>query len=228
MENILLSVVEARVFGCLIEKSITTPDYYPLTLNLLQAACNQKSSRNPVMELEAKDVLRAVDSLRQKQLALQMELEGARVPKYKYILTGSEALANLPKSELALLCCLLLRGAQTGGELKTRCERLYEFESLEQVNELLEEMAGREENPLIMKLPRQSGRRESRFVHLLCGKPEIDEEEEGCRPMMVEAARRELEEDEQRFASLEEQVKQLQEQVEQLQTELQKLKTLLL
>ncbi|MDD3694758.1 MAG: DUF480 domain-containing protein [Lentisphaeria bacterium] len=222
MENILLSDIEARVFGSLIEKSVLTADYYPLTLNLLQSACNQRSSRNPVMELEAKEVLRALDSLRQKKLALEIGQEGARVPKYKYTLAGCEALADLPEAELALLCCLLLRGAQTGGELKSRCERLYAFESVEQVGELLENMAGREDMPLIVKLPRQSGKRENRFMHLLCGMPELGGDEEDYVPLS--AARLELEEEERRFAGLEGQVKSLQEQVEQLQSELHELK----
>lgn len=214
METILLTASEARVLGCLMEKEVTTPDYYPLTLNALQAACNQKSSRNPVVEYDAKEVVRAVDALRNKKLALQIGQGGARVPKYQHI--ARETLA-LPPDQLALLACLLLRGAQTAGELKVRSERLFPFDSPEQVEEILESMCAQEEAPFVMKLPRQPGKRECRYAHLLCGAPDITDDEAG--PVTPEAARQQVEQEENRIAQLESQLDELRSQLEELRQE---------
>ena len=213
MEMILLTLAEARVLGCLIEKEVTTPDYYPLTLNALQAACNQKSSRNPVVDYDAKEVVRAVDGLRSKKLALLIGQGGARVPKYQHI--ARETLA-LPPDQLALLACLLLRGAQTAGELKVRTERLFQFESPEQVEAVLESMCTQAEAPYVVKLPRQPGKRECRYAHLLCGEPEITEEETTIAPEM---ARVQLEQEENRIAQLESQLEELRSQHEELRQE---------
>jgi len=214
MDTILLTLAEARVLGCLMEKEVTTPDYYPLTLNALQAACNQKSSRNPVVDYDAKEVVRAVDGLRSKKLALLIGQGGARVPKYQHI--ARETLA-LPPDQLALLACLLLRGAQTAGELKVRSERLFQFESPEQVEAILESMCVQAEAVLVMKLPRQPGKRECRYAHLLCGAPEITDDE--TAPPGAETARLQVEQEESRLAQLERQLEELRSQLGELRQE---------
>jgi len=155
---------EIRVLGCLVEKDLATPDYYPLSLNALTNACNQKSNREPVLELTESEVLEALDSLRRRGLALQSG-EGGRVPKFGHNL---EAKLFLDRPDLAVLAELLLRGPQTLGELRTRAGRMHPFASMEEIEEVLREMADRED-PLVRRLPRQPGRKESRFVQLLAG-----------------------------------------------------------
>ena len=214
MDTILLTLAEARVLGCLMEKEVTTPDYYPLTLNALQAACNQKSRRNPVVDYDAKEVVRAVDGLRSKKLALLIGQGGARVPKYQHI--ARETLV-LPPDQLALLACLLLRGAQTAGELKVRSERLFQFESPEQVEAILESMCAQTEAVYVVKLPRQPGKRECRYAHLLCGTPEITDEENAA--VGSETARLQVEQEENRIAQLESQLEELRSQLEELRQE---------
>jgi len=213
-ETILLTLSEARVLGCLMEKDVTTPDYYPLTLNSLQAACNQKSSRYPVVEYDGKEVVRAVDGLRGKKLAMLVGQGGARVPKYRHI--AEETLALNPQ-QFALLTCLLLRGPQTAGEVKTRSERLFQFDSPEQVEGILEEMCAQTEAPLVIKLPRQPGKRECRYAHLLCGIPEISDEEEAA--VAPEMARQQVEQEESRIAQLEAQIEELRGQFDELRQE---------
>ena len=176
----LLDDIETRVVGCLVEKDLATPEYYPLTLNALTNACNQKSNRDPVMLLEETDVIRALDSLRQKQMAHQ-SAEGVRAAKYCHNL---EAVLNLDPEDLAVLAELLLRGPQTVGELRNRAERMCPVGDLQAVEELLQNLTEREE-PLVMILPRQPGRKEHRFTHLLSGIPEI----EGTSALPTEPAR---------------------------------------
>ena len=161
-----LSPVEARVLGSLVEKQIATPDYYPLSLNALVNACNQLTNREPVMALDEATVVRALDGLREKRLATLFAGAEARVAKYKHTL-GDRLL--LTPAEIALLCTLLLRGPQTVGELRTRCERLYAFESLAEVEEVLVGLAGRTPAPLVARLPRAPGTKEARFAHLFSG-----------------------------------------------------------
>ena len=204
METILTDT-EVRVLGCLIEKELATPEYYPLTLNALTNACNQKSNRDPVMQLDEADVVRALDALRFKQLAL-LSAEGGRVPKYRHILT--EKLRFSP-AELAVLAELLLRGPQTVGELRTRAERMHAFADLAAVEEVLEELQGRTP-PLVTKLPRQPGRKEQRYVQLFAGEPELDAEE---HPVLPEAARLRVMAEEGRLARLEEEVASLRTEV---------------
>jgi len=166
-----LTATEIRVLGCLIEKEMTTPDYYPLTLNSLATACNQKSNRDPVFELDETDVVKALDRLRHKGLALQASGEGSRVPKYAHNL---EAKLHFEPEQLAILCELFVRGPQTLGELRTRCERMRPFADLAAVEAVLVELMELEP-PLVIKLPRQPGRKEQRYAHLLAGPPEIPE-----------------------------------------------------
>jgi hypothetical protein len=166
--DVTLNDHELRILGCLIEKELTTPEYYPLTLNSLTAACNQKSNRDPVMLLEETDVVRGLDSLRFKQLVV-VSSDGGRVPKYRHLL--AEKLRLVPQ-ELAILCELMVRGPQTVGELRTRSERMCPFPDLAAVEEVLEDLMARDQ-PLIARLPRQPGRKESRCAQLFSGVPEV-------------------------------------------------------
>jgi len=161
----ILTETEARVVGSLIEKQLTTPEYYPMTLNALVAACNQKTNRDPVVSYDESTVQKALDSLRDKNVVYVFYGSSSRVPKYKHILPD---VLELEPSETAALCVLLLRGPQTIGEIRGRTGRLYDFRDLNDVNETLEVLAKREE-PLIVKLPRSAGQSEPRFAHLLCG-----------------------------------------------------------
>jgi uncharacterized protein YceH (UPF0502 family) len=178
----ILSASEQRVLGALIEKAITTPEYYPLTLNALVNACNQKSNRDPIVAYDEATVLGAVDGLREHGLI--RVLTGERVAKYRQYF--QEAVAVTPAQE-AILCELLLRGPQTIGELRGRCERLYSFPDLATVEMTLAELLDREE-PLVIRLPRQSGRKESRFAHAL-GELPVSECVEGGSEAPVSAVR---------------------------------------
>jgi len=160
-----LTETEIRVVGCLIEKQLTTPEYYPLTLNALVAACNQKTSREPVVSFSDETVEKALDSLREKNLVYVFYGSTSRVPKYKHLVPD---VFELTPSEVAVVCVLMLRGAQTLGELRERTGRLYEFSGLGEVAETLDSLMKREE-PLIAKLERQPGQKEIRFFHLLSG-----------------------------------------------------------
>ena len=159
-----LNAIEVRVLGCLLEKEMATPEYYPLSLNGLVNACNQKSNREPVVSYDEHAVAQALESLKDKRLVWRTD--AARVPKY-----GQEVdrKFSMEKREMAVLCLLLLRGPQTVGELRGRTERLYAFNELEEVGTTLQ---GLEEMGLVRKLPRQPGRKESRYAHLLGGEPE--------------------------------------------------------
>jgi len=164
-----ITEIEARVLGSLVEKQLTTPEYYPLTLNALRAACNQKSNREPVMSLSEDDVLAAVDSLREKNLVYTFHGSTSRTVKYKHVLPS---VLELEPPAVAVLTLLLLRGPQTVGELRGRSERLYEFGGLDEVQQALDELAKREE-PLVMKLERQPGQKDARYAHLLSGEPDL-------------------------------------------------------
>ncbi len=208
----LLNEVEVRVIGALIEKQITTPDYYPLTLNALTAACNQKSNRHPVVEFGDKNVARALEDLRDKGLARMVSGAEQRVPKYYHLFTEKLGLAA---AEVATLCVLMLRGPQTVGEIRGRTGRLHEFTGLDEVESTLQALVDRETGPLVEQLPRQPGRKESRYAHLLAGKPEIpEEEEEGERHL--ERATLEVRADNERIARLEAETVVLRQELEAL------------
>ena len=160
-----LSEIEARIIGALIEKQLTTPEYYPLTLNALVAACNQKTNREPVVAYTETEVQKSLDDLRERNLAYVFYGSTSRVPKYKHIL---DKVYELESSEIAVICVLMLRGAQTLGELRERTGRLYEFSGLGEVNDTLDNLARRDE-PLVVKLERQPGQKEVRYAHLLSG-----------------------------------------------------------
>jgi len=201
----ILSDIEVRVLGSLIEKELTTPEYYPLSLNSLTNACNQKSNRDPVMALSEDDVVRALDSLRFKQLAV-LSADGGRVPKYRHLL--AEKLGLVP-AEQAIICELLVRGPQTVGELRTRSERMHPFGDLAAVEEILNELKVRE-TPMVALLPRQPGRKEGRYAQLFSGLPEAGEESAEARP---EAARQRVAAENERIVKLEEEVAALHHEV---------------
>lgn len=163
-----LSPIEARVLSVLFEKQRTTPDVYPLTVNGLLAGCNQKTSRQPVMDLSEPDVVAALDALKSRSLVMESYGGSGRVLRYAH---------NLPKwlgvgeGTAALLVALMLRGPQTAAELRANCDRLYQFADLSALEAYLEEMAQRKDGALAVKLPRQPGSREARWAHLLCGEP---------------------------------------------------------
>jgi uncharacterized protein len=200
-----LSDVEVRVLGALIEKDITTPDYYPLSLNALVNACNQKNNRDPVMTLDEDAVHAALDSLQVQRLAGPASGADSRVPKYEHRL---QEVFNFDRREIAILCVLLLRGAQTPGELRGRAERMYRFEGLEDVHAALDRLSQREP-PLVAVLPRQPGTKESRYMHLLSG---------GAVP--AEPARTEENPREDRLTILESEVAELREQITGMQEQL--------
>ncbi len=163
--NPVLNEVECRVLGALVEKDITTPDYYPLSLNALVNACNQKNNRDPVMQLDEDAVREALAALAEKRLAGPASGADSRVTKYEHRL---QEVFNFDRRETAILCVLLLRGPQTPGELRGRTERMYRFEELADVQATLQRLAEREP-PLVAMLPRQPGTKESRYAHLLSG-----------------------------------------------------------
>ena len=160
-----LTETEARILGALVEKQLTTPEYYPLTLNALVAACNQKTNREPVVSYDEQTVQKTLDVLRDKNLVYVFYGSTSRVPKYKHMLPQ---VYELESSETAVICVLMLRGAQTLGELRERTQRLYEFSGVGEVSETLDNLSRRDE-PLVVKLERQAGQKEARYAHLLCG-----------------------------------------------------------
>ena len=165
---IVINSVQGRVLGALIEKEITTPEYYPLSLNALVNACNQKNNRDPVMQLDEDTVRQALHGLEEVQLASPSRGFDSRVPKYEHRM--QEAF-NLTRGELAVLCVLLLRGPQTAGELRGRTERMHRFEDLSDVQSALDRLM-RRDPPLAATLARQPGTKEPRVIHLLCGETE--------------------------------------------------------
>ena len=168
--NDILTFEETRVIGSLIEKELTTPEYYPLTVNALKNACNQKSNRDPVVSFDESIIENTLDKLREKSFASRITGSDIRVPKYRQVFT--EAM-NFSHEEIAVICVLMLRGPQTPGEIKSRSSRMFNFGNLTQVDDVLQKLMNREK-PLIIKLPRQTGMKESRYMHILSVEPEID------------------------------------------------------
>ena len=206
--NIVLSEVEARVLGCLIEKEITTPEYYPLSLNALVNACNQKSNRDPAMNLEENAVRQALRSLNDQMLARSASGD-SRVAKYEHRLAD---VFNFTRPETAILCELLLRGPQTPGELRSRAERMHPFEDLSVVHSTLKHLMEREP-PLAKLLPRQAGNKEARYAHLLSGDVEVRDSPPG--PAREATPSKGTGENE-RIAQLESEVAGLQKEIEDL------------
>ena len=215
--RIELTPLEARVIGCLVEKEITTPDQYPLSLNALVTACNQKSNRDPVLELDPRAVQDTVDGLMKKHLVTDRSGGvGGRVTRYRHRFCNTQfSQLSLSAGELAILCELLLRGPQTPGELRSRASRMAPFADVHQVDSALESLAGREE-PLVAQLPREPGKRESRWLQLFTGdappvplthSPSVDTEGE----QLTEPGR---------LAALEARVTELEGEIERLQARL--------
>jgi uncharacterized protein YceH (UPF0502 family) len=167
----VLTDVEVRVVGSLIEKEMTTPDYYPMSLNALTNACNQSSNREPVVSYDDDLVARAIEPLRRKSLVRLVQQSGSRVSKYKHLVNET---LGLVKPQAAVLAVLMLRGPQTLGELRTRASRLMEFESLDDVETALNQLMSRSPSALAMQLPRRPGQKEVRFAHLLAGEPSAE------------------------------------------------------
>lgn len=161
--QVTLTSIEARVLGALIEKEITTPEYYPLSLNALTNACNQRSNRDPVLHLDENDIRRVLNHLESQSLVRSISAHDSRVPKFEHRLQDA---FNFYRPEVAIICELLLRGAQTPGELRTRASRMHPFDDLESVHSALQRLAKREP-PLVTVLPRQHGMKEARYAHLL-------------------------------------------------------------
>ncbi len=201
-EGTTLSAEEVRVTGALVEKQVTTPEYYPLTLNALVNACNQISNRDPVVSYDEEIVMNAIESLRAKGLAREVRTADGRVPKYRHVF--DEAL-GLSRAELAVMCVLMLRGPQTVGELRSRTERLYSFSGLQFVEATLEGlMQATDVRPaLVVRLPRAVGQKEARYTHLLSGEVKI---EEADAARATEATPRGGRVDAERVARLEEEV----------------------
>lgn len=200
--EIELNAVEIRVLGVLLEKEMATPEYYPLSLNALTNGCNQKSNRQPVVSYDETTVVRGVEGLKEKQLAMQSNV--SRVPKYEQNFTKPR---NLINREAAVLGVLLLRGPQTAGELRSRTERLYKFAELDEVNETLDSL---EDLGFVKKMARQPGRKECRYAHLLAGEPEVPDEEARARP---EAAALEVRAENERLSACEARLLELRQEL---------------
>ncbi len=211
ISNLELNDIEARVLGALVEKDITTPDYYPLSLNALVNACNQKNNREPVMNLDESAVRNALDGLQQKRLAGPAGGADSRVQKYEHRL---QEVLNLRRDETAILCVLLLRGPQTPGELRGRTERMHRFEHLEDVQSALQRLMQRDP-PLAVLLARQPGTKEARYMHLLSG--DASKYETAAPPSALQAvpgaASNRLEQLENAVAGLQQEVAELRQQL---------------
>ncbi len=210
--NEILTFEEIRIIGSLIEKELTTPEYYPLTVNALKNACNQKSNRDPVVSFDESIIENTLDKLREKSFASRIIGSDIRVPKYRQVFT--EAMKFLPE-EIAVMCVLMLRGPQTPGEIKSRSGRMFNFESLAQVDDVLQKLMNGEK-PLVVKLPRQTGMKESRYMHLLSGEPEIETQ--------INEIKDTPSNDDDRITKLEEEFELLKNEVNEIKTQFEKFK----
>ena len=184
--NIELSPLEARVIGCLIEKQITTPDEYPLSLNALVNACNQKSNRDPVLDLDERAVQGIVDGLSKRHFVVERSGFGSRVPKYQHRFCNTEfGSLKFDPLELAVVCELLVRGPQTPGELRSRASRMAPVSDVTEVEAALDRLAQREDGPFVVRLAREPGRRDSRYAHLFGGQVESAESAGPARPAVA-------------------------------------------
>jgi uncharacterized protein YceH (UPF0502 family) len=210
--DVILSQIETRVLGALIEKQITTPEYYPLSLNALTNACNQKSNREPVVSYDEDTVLLAMDGLREKKLGWVIKKADSRVLKYGHIFPEA---FHLTPAEVAVVCVLMLRGPLTVGEIRACTGRLYGFQDLDEVEAAIQGLITNDQGTMLVRLPRQAGRKESRYAHLLSGEIEIEEGAE----VQAEALVGPSSPVSAKIASLEEEVAALQEQVADLRQE---------
>jgi len=211
--DVTLTLYEARVIGCLIEKEITTPDQYPLSLNALVNACNQKSNREPVLALDESTVQQTVDELIKKRLVLDKSGFGSRVVKYQHRFCNSEfGKLKLSPQELGVICVLLLRGPQTPGELRSRTNRLCGFSDVHEVESTLVQLVERDDGPFVVRLPQEAGRRESRYAQLFCGEVTIAESAQ-----LGDASQPSSAADNERFDQLERLVSELRQQLQRLE-----------
>jgi hypothetical protein len=204
-----LAPVAIRVLGSLIEKELSTPDHYPLSMNALTNACNQSSNRDPVMSLEEETVSQAIDGLRRQGLVRSMQSIGSRVPKYSHLLTEA---GDFSRAELAVLCVLMLRGQQTQAEVRTRAARLMPGDDSSGLDAALEALIARESQPVAVRLPRRPGQKEVRYAHLLSGDVAPSSEESPPSAPSISAA--------DRISTLEELVRELRNEVTDLQSQL--------
>jgi uncharacterized protein len=215
--NIELSPIEARVIGCLIEKQITTPDQYPLSLNALVNACNQKSNREPVMSADEAAIQTTLDQLIRRHFVIEKSGFGSRVPKYQHRFCNTEfgSLKFTPQ-ELAIVCELLVRGPQTPGELRTRAARMASFSEVGQVETALESLSTRADGPFVVRLAREPGRRDSRYAHVFSGAVAIPAlAEESITGSAIASAPAPS-----RLERLEEEVRQLKEELQDIKARL--------
>ena len=212
--NIELAPIEARVIGCLIEKQITTPDQYPLSLNALVNACNQKSNRDPVISADDAEIQATLDHLIRKHLVIEKSGFGSRVPKYQHRFCNTEfGTLKLTPQELAIVCELLVRGPQTPGELRARAARMASLSEVGQVETALESLGSRADGPFVVRLPREPGRRDSRYAHLFSGAvpiPALTEESTATASAPAPS----------RLERLEEEVRQLKEELKDIKARL--------
>jgi hypothetical protein len=213
--SITLDQVEARVLGCLLEKEVTTPDNYPLTLNSVVAACNQKSCRHPVLALGEMDVARALESLRDRRLSSQRHIVGSRVIKYAHEVQN---LCDFSPHERSLICALLLRGPQTVGELRGATTSYHPFANIEEVEYYLQQLAERGDGPFVVKLGRIAGQKEQRWAHLLCG--EVKQDPATLAAPSEPAAVLQVRADNERIAALEREVAVLRAELDELKKSL--------
>ena len=203
----ILNDIEIRVLGALVEKQVTTPEYYPLTLNSLTLACNQKNNRNPVTSYSENEVAHALETLREKNLTYVFHGSTSRVPKYKHVMPE---VMHLNPAEQALMCVLMLRGPQTIGELRSNSARLHEFSGLDEVDATVTSLISHDPEPLVVQLPRQAGQKEARFAHILSGEVPVESQDEDVAPVRSRGK------DSERVAALEGEVETLKSEVAQL------------
>ncbi len=209
----ILNDIEARIIGCLIEKDRTTPDHYPLSLNALTNACNQKSNRDPVMDLDEQTVQRALDQLRPRGFVVTSVGSGSRVEKYRHLLPEK---LDLLADQTAILCELMLRGPQTVGELRTRCQRLHEFRDIDDVADTLAMLAGLSQ-PMVQELPRLPGQKEPRWAQLLTGPVDLESLQQAAAA--AGPARAAIVSENQRIDVLESRIDELTAELEDLKSE---------
>jgi uncharacterized protein YceH (UPF0502 family) len=219
--DVTLTLYEARVIGCLIEKEITTPDQYPLSLNALVSACNQKSNREPVLALDESTVQQTVDELIKKRLVLDKSGFGSRVVKYQHRFCNSEfGKLKLSPQELGVICVLLLRGPQTPGELRSRTNRLCRFSDVHEVESTLVQLMERDDGPFVVRLPQEAGKRESRYAQLFCGEVTIAESSQLADASLPSSAG-----GNERFDELERLVRELRQELQRLEARIGRLES---
>ncbi len=219
--DIVLDRIAVRVLGTLIEKEVTTPDYYPLSLNALINGCNQKTNREPVLQLGEREVAGAIDTLKEKRLVWQRSVAGARVYKYEHNL---RSLFTFTEQEIAVICVLMLRGPQTVGEIRLRTERLCSFGSIEEAEKTVRGLISRSDGPFVVEFPRGAGRKEPRFMHLFSGEQGIAD---AAAALQTDTLIPEASTGDERLRDLEEEVGRLREELGTLREEFEDFKKML-